>query len=117
MNEYDSNRILDLAKTIGYTATNNSSQADCYVLNTCHIREKATDKVYHDIGRLKKEFRNKQKPMVLIAGCVAQAENEEMLNREKYIDGVVGPQSYHQIPEIIKKIESKKKLTLLNLKL
>ena len=55
MNEYDSNRILDLAKTIGYTATNNLSQADCYVLNTCHIREKATDKVYHDIGRLKKE--------------------------------------------------------------
>ena len=108
MNEYDSNRILDLAKTIGYTATNNSSQADCYVLNTCHIREKATDKVYHDIGRLKKEFRNKGKPMVLVTGCVAQAENEEMLNREKYIDGVVGPQSYHQIPEIIKKIESKK---------
>ena len=108
MNEYDSNRILDLAKTIGYTATNNLSQADCYVLNTCHIREKATDKVYHDIGRLKKEFRNKGKPMVLVTGCVAQAENEEMLNREKYIDGVVGPQSYHQIPEIIKKIESKK---------
>ena len=110
MNEYDSNRILDLVKSIGYTSTDNPSNADCYILNTCHIREKATDKVYHDIGRLKKEFRNKKKPMLLVTGCVAQAENEEMFNREKYIDGVVGPQSYHQIPEIIKKIESKKKI-------
>jgi len=106
MNEYDSNRILDLVKPIGYFVTNNPSDADCYVLNTCHIREKATDKVYHDIGRLKKEFRNKKKPMLLVTGCVAQAESEEMLNREKYIDGIVGPQSYHQIPEIIKKIEN-----------
>jgi tRNA-2-methylthio-N6-dimethylallyladenosine synthase len=108
MNEYDSNRILDLVKPMGYITTNNALEADCYILNTCHIREKATDKVYHDIGRLKKEFRNKKKPMLLIIGCVAQAENEEMLNREKYIDGVVGPQSYHQIPEIIKKIEKNK---------
>ena len=105
MNEYDSNRILDILKPIGYISTNNLSEADCYILNTCHIREKATDKVYHDIGRLKKEFRNKKKPMVIVTGCVAQAENEEMLSREKYIDGVVGPQSYHQIPNIIKKIE------------
>ena len=108
MNEYDSNRILDLVKPIGYISTNNPSEADCYVLNTCHIREKATDKVYHDIGRLKKEFRNRKKPMLLVTGCVAQAENEEMFNREKYIDGVVGPQSYHQIPDIIKKIENNK---------
>ena len=108
MNEYDSNRILDLVKTIGYVATDNSLEADCYVLNTCHIREKATDKVYHDIGRLKKEFRNKKKPMLIVMGCVAQAENQEMLKREKYIDGVVGPQSYHQIPNIIKKIENDK---------
>jgi tRNA-2-methylthio-N6-dimethylallyladenosine synthase len=108
MNEYDSNRILDLVKSIGYVATTNSLDADCYILNTCHIREKATDKVYHDIGRLKKEFRNKKKPMLLVTGCVAQAESQVMLNREKYIDGVVGPQSYHQIPNIIKKIENDK---------
>ena len=108
MNEYDSNRILDLVKPIGYLSTNNSLEADCYILNTCHIREKATDKVYHDIGRLKKEFRNKKKPMLLVTGCVAQAENEEMFNREKYIDGVIGPQSYHQIPDIIKEIENNK---------
>jgi len=61
MNEYDSNRILDLTKQINYESTNNLREADCYILNTCHIREKATDKVYHDIGRLKKEFRNKLK--------------------------------------------------------
>ena len=60
MNEYDSNRILDLAKSIGYESTRNILDSDCYVLNTCHIREKATDKVYHDIGRLKKEFRDKK---------------------------------------------------------
>jgi tRNA-2-methylthio-N6-dimethylallyladenosine synthase len=105
MNEYDSNRILDLLKPMGYGSTDNPAEADCYILNTCHIREKATDKVYHDIGRLKKEFRNKKKPILLVTGCVAQAENKEMLNREKYIDGVVGPQSYHQIPSIIKQIE------------
>ena len=109
MNEYDSNRILDLVIPMGYVATTNVSDADCYVLNTCHIREKATDKVYHDIGRLKKKFINKKKPMVLVTGCVAQAENEEMLNREKYIDGVIGPQSYHQIPDIIKELENNKK--------
>ena len=108
MNEYDSNRILDLAKTIGYNVTKNISDTDCHILNTCHIREKATEKVYHDIGRLKKEFRNKNKPILLITGCVAQAEGEEMLKRESYIDGVIGPQSYHDIPGIIKRIEVEK---------
>ena len=108
MNEYDSNRILDLVKPLGYVATDNALDADCYILNTCHIREKATDKVYHDIGRLKKEFRNKKKPMLLVTGCVAQAENKEMFKREKYIDGVVGPQSYHRITDIITKIENNK---------
>ena len=109
MNEYDSNRILDLTKQINYESTNNLSEADCYILNTCHIREKATDKVYHDIGRLKKEFRNKLKPIVLIAGCVAQAEGEILLKREKYIDAVIGPQSYHQIKDMILKLEKKTK--------
>ena len=108
MNEYDSNRILDLFKKIGYTRTENISETNCYVLNTCHIREKATDKVYHDVGRLKKEFRNKKKPILLVTGCVAQAEGEEMLKKESYIDGVFGPQSYHKIPKIINKIEIEK---------
>ena len=109
MNEYDSSRISDFTKKINYTLTNNLSEADCYILNTCHIREKATDKVYHDIGRLKKEFRNKLKPIVLVAGCVAQAEGDILLKKEKYIDAVIGPQSYHQINDTILRLEKKSK--------
>ena len=108
MNVYDSNRILDLVKDIGYVPTKVAADADCYILNTCQIREKATDKVYHDVGRVKKEFKNKKKPILLVTGCVAQAEGEMMLQREKYIDGVIGPQSYHQVSSIIKKIEREK---------
>ena len=109
MNEYDSNRILDLTSKINYISTKNLDEANCYVLNTCHIREKATDKVYHDIGRVKKEFRNKKKPIVLIAGCVAQAEGDLLLKKENYIDAVVGPQSYHQINDMILNIEKNSK--------
>jgi tRNA-2-methylthio-N6-dimethylallyladenosine synthase len=109
MNEYDSNRILDLTKKINYTVTKNISETDCYILNTCHIREKATDKVYHDIGRLKKEFKNQKKPIVLIAGCVAQAEGDIILKKEKYIDAVIGPQSYHKINNMILNLEKKSK--------
>ena len=107
MNEYDSNRILDLVKKINYSSTQNIREADCYVLNTCHIREKATDKVYHEVGRVKKEFRFKKKPIVLVIGCVAQAEGEVLLQKEKYINAVVGPQSYHEINKIISNIENK----------
>ena len=108
MNQYDSNRILDITKKINYISTKNIEEANCYVLNTCHIREKATDKVYHDIGRLKKEFRNKKKPIVLVAGCVAQAEGEILLKKENYIDGVIGPQSYHEINKMILNLEKRK---------
>jgi tRNA-2-methylthio-N6-dimethylallyladenosine synthase len=107
MNEYDSNRILDLTKKINYTPTKDISEANCYVLNTCHIREKATDKVYHDIGRVRKEFKNKTKPIILVAGCVAQAEGDILLKKEKYIDAVIGPQSYHQINDMILMLERK----------
>ena len=108
MNEYDSNRILDITKKINYNSTSKIQEANCYILNTCHIREKARDKVYHDIGRVKKEFRGKKKPIVLITGCVAQAEGDILLKREKYIDAVIGPQSYHDINNIILKIENNK---------
>jgi len=101
MNEYDSNRIFDTIKKNGYEKTDQYEEADCYLLNTCHIRDKAKEKVYHEIGRLKKIFRNKKKPTVIIAGCVAQAENQEMLKREPYIDIVIGPQSYHKINDVI----------------
>ena len=109
MNEYDSNRILDFAKKINYTQTKTLKETDCYVLNTCHIRAKSTDKVYHEIGRVKKEFRTKKKPTVIITGCVAQAEGEILLKKENYIDAVVGPQSYHEINEVILKNEKKNK--------
>ena len=109
MNEYDSKRILDLTQKINYFPTKNIEEASCYVLNTCHIREKATDKVYHEIGRVKKEFRNKKKPITIVAGCVAQAEGDILLKKEKYIDAVIGPQSYHEINKIILDSEKNKK--------
>ena len=101
MNEYDSNRIFDSVKEIGFTKTENLEETNCYLLNTCHIRDKAKEKVYHEIGRVKKKFRFKSKPLVIVAGCVAQAENDEMLKREPYIDLVIGPQAYHKINDKI----------------
>ena len=111
MNEYDSNRIYDSVKKIGYEKTENYEDANCYLLNTCHIRDKAKEKVYHEIGRVKKIFRSKRKPLVIIAGCVAQAENQEMLKREPYIDLVIGPQAYHKINETILNYIKKNKKT------
>ena len=81
------------------------------MLNTCHIRDKAKEKVYHDIGRVKKSFRFKKKPFVIVVGCVAQAENNEMLKREPYIDLILGPQSYHKINNKIEEyLENQKKI-------
>jgi len=108
MNEYDSNRIYDLTSIIGYKKTNVKKEADCFVLNTCHIRKKATEKVYDEIGRVKKDFKNSKKPLVVVSGCVAQAESEEMIKREPYIDMVIGPQSYHKIGDFILAYERKK---------
>ncbi len=109
MNEYDSNRILDTVKKIGFIKTENLQDSNCYILNTCHIRDKAKEKVYHEIGRVKKSFKSKKKPIVIITGCVAQAENEEMLKREPYIDIVIGPQAYHKINDKIKEFLNKQK--------
>jgi tRNA-2-methylthio-N6-dimethylallyladenosine synthase len=95
MNEYDSDRIYDLTSNIGFNKTNIKTKANCLELNTCHIREKATEKVYDEIGRLKKSFKNLEKPLVIVSGCVAQAESQEMIKREPYIDMVIGPQSYY----------------------
>ena len=108
MNEYDSNRIYDLTATIGFNKTNIKTEADCFLINTCHIRDKSTEKVYHEIGRAKKDFRNLKKPLVIVAGCVAQAESNEMIKREPYIDIVIGPQSYHKIKDLILNFEIKK---------
>ncbi len=110
MNEYDSNRIYDAVKTIGYNKTLNQEDADCYILNTCHIRDKAKEKVYHEIGRVKKLYRDKKKPIMVVAGCVAQAENTEILSREKYIDLVIGPQAYQKINSFLENFEKEKKV-------
>jgi len=109
MNEYDSNRIYDSVKKIGFIKTDKRDDANCYILNTCHIRDKAKEKVYHEVGRVKKLYNNKNKPIMIVAGCVAQAENQEMLKREPYIDIVIGPQSYHKINQILKSFTKKEK--------
>ena len=110
MNEYDSNRLCDALKKIGYEKTYKQDDADCYILNTCHIRDKAKQKVYHEVGRVKKLYNHKKKPIVIIAGCVAQAENEEILKREPYIDIVIGPQSYHKINTILDNFNAGEKI-------
>ena len=109
MNEYDTNRIFDIVKKIGFVKTENQENAECYILNTCHIRDKAKEKVYHEIGRVKKIYNKKKKPILIVAGCVAQAENEEMIRREPYIDAIVGPQSYHKINKILENIQTSNK--------
>ena len=109
MNEYDSNRILDITKNIGYVKSNDQNNADCYVINTCHIRDKAKEKVFHEVGRIKQIYLNKKKPIMVIAGCVAQAENQEMIKREPFIDVVIGPQSYHKLNKILENFQRNKK--------
>jgi len=109
MNEYDSNRIYDSVKKIGFQKTDKHDDASCYILNTCHIRDKSKEKVYHEVGRVKKLYSKKKKPIIIVAGCVAQAENQEMLKREPYIDIVIGPQSYHKINQILKSFTKKEK--------
>ncbi len=105
MNVYDSNRIKDLFLDKGYKITDDVMKANLTVLNTCHIREKAVEKVYSDIGRIKK-IKDKNKEMQLVvAGCVAQAEGNEIKKRSPVVDFVVGPQSYHKLPDMISELE------------
>ena len=110
MNEYDSKRIYDSISKIGYHKSDDQNNVDCYILNTCHIRDKAKEKVFHEIGRIKKIYRGKNKPMMIVAGCVAQAENQEVLSRDPYIDIVIGPQSYHKMNDILESHISEKKI-------
>jgi tRNA-2-methylthio-N6-dimethylallyladenosine synthase len=108
MNVYDSARIADVLAPLGYTAAETADDADMVVLNTCHIREKAAEKVYSELGRLRrlKERRaGAGKPMLIaVAGCVAQAEGEEIVRRQQAVDIVVGPQAYHRLPEMVAKL-------------
>ena len=104
MNVYDSNRIKDLFFEDGYIITNDIKDANLIVLNTCHIREKAAEKVYSDIGRIKKINKKKSNDdyKLVVAGCVAQAEGVEIQKRAPVVDFVVGPQAYHKLPNMIK---------------
>ncbi|MEA1015009.1 tRNA (N6-isopentenyl adenosine(37)-C2)-methylthiotransferase MiaB [Sphingosinicella sp. LY1275] len=99
MNVYDGARMTELLESQGLTAAADGSDADLVVLNTCHIREKAAEKVYSDIGRLKRE--DGSRPMIAVAGCVAQAEGAEIPRRAPAVDIVVGPQAYHRLPELL----------------
>ena len=102
MNVYDSERMADVLAPLGYGVTDDPTGADLVVLNTCHIREKATEKVYSELGQLKRLKQEKPGGMTIaVAGCVAQAEGEEIMRRQPAVDLVVGPQAYHQLPELI----------------
>ena len=105
MNVYDSERMADVLAPLGYGVTDEVEDADLVVLNTCHIREKATEKVYSELGQIKRLKQAKAagggSMIIAVAGCVAQAEGEEILRRQPAVDLVVGPQSYHQLPELI----------------
>jgi tRNA-2-methylthio-N6-dimethylallyladenosine synthase len=103
MNVYDGERMAELMTADGMTAAADAASADLVVLNTCHIREKATEKVYSDIGRIRKDAgRLDRAPMIAVAGCVAQAEGAEIVARAK-VDVVVGPQAYHNLPGLVAK--------------
>ena len=105
MNVYDSERMADVLSPLGYGMTDDPANADLVVLNTCHIREKATEKVYSELGKIRemKDARRAegQTMTIAVAGCVAQAEGEEIMRRQPAVDLVVGPQAYHQLPELI----------------
>ena len=103
MNQYDSNRIADLMSSADYKKVDTIELADYFIFNTCHIREKATQKVYSDIGKFKKILKDKKtKTTFVLAGCVAQAESEMVFEKSNFVDIVVGPQAYHKLPQLIK---------------
>lgn len=107
MNVYDGERMSELLVDQGMSAAKNGDEADLVVLNTCHIREKAVDKVYSDIGRLRRK--DGTSPMIAVAGCIAQAEGKEISRRAPSVDIVVGPQAYHRLPELMETAKSGKK--------
>ena len=105
MNVYDSERMVDVLSPIGYAPVETPEDADLVILNTCHIREKAAEKVYSELGRIR-QLKKKVNPemKVAVAGCVAQAEGSEIKRRAPVVDMVLGPQTYHKLPEMIAKV-------------
>jgi len=111
MNVYDSERMYELMKPHGYRISENYEDSDLIILNTCHIREKAAEKIYSELGRIVpfKEDSNKRGKQlnIVVAGCVAQAEGKEIIKRQPMVDVVVGPQTYHRLPEILNRLSNK----------
>ncbi len=108
MNVYDSLKMENLLKPHGFSLIQDEKNADLIILNTCHIREKASEKVYSELGKIKKNNLG-VKPTVVVAGCTAQAEGEQIFKRAKNVDIVVGPQSYHNLPKLLEKVKRQEK--------
>jgi tRNA-2-methylthio-N6-dimethylallyladenosine synthase len=111
MNVYDSDRMADVLRPLGYALAKSPADADLVVLNTCHIREHASEKVYSELGRLRDEKLERRSAgrdlTIAVAGCVAQAEGEEIVRRQPAVDIVVGPQAYHRLPQLLAEVERK----------
>src|SRR6056300_1341534 len=110
MNVYDSDRMADLLAPLGYGPASRPENADMVILNTCHIREKAAEKLFSELGRLRKlkdraADQQGREMRIAVAGCVAQAEGAEITRRAPFVDMVVGPQTYHRLPELVTKID------------
>ena len=110
MNVFDSERIEESLINFGIKKVYEEKNSDLIILNTCHIREKAAEKVYSELGRIRKLKQKNPKLKIGVIGCVAQAEGQEIIERSKIVDMVLGPQVYHKLPEIISKIESNEKV-------
>ncbi len=112
MNEYDSEKLNDLLEFNGFKASNNFEDSDIAILNTCHIREKASEKLYSDLGRLSIFKENKKKigknMQIIVTGCVAQAEGDEIIKRNKNVDYILGPQNFHKLPGVLKNKKTQK---------
>jgi len=118
MNFYDSDHMSNLLNDYGYETSQDIGVADLIILNTCHIRDKAAEKMYSDLGRIKKIYENNKliKPIIAVAGCVAQAEGKEITKRSPWVDLVVGPQAYTDLPKLLEKIKRNSKKKEINLK-
>ena len=108
MNVYDSARMADVVTPLGYAPTDEMAEADLVIFNTCHIREKATEKLFSELGRAREHQEARaavgERMLIAVAGCVAQAEGPEIQRRAPYVDMVFGPQTYHQLPEMIARV-------------
>ena len=118
MNFYDSDHMSNLLNDYGYETSQDIEVADLIILNTCHIRDKAAEKMYSDLGRIKKIYENNKpiKPIIAVTGCVAQAEGKEITKRSPWVDLVVGPQAYTDLPKLLEKVKRNSKKKEINLK-